>query len=378
MNAPIRIEHPSKPGLSRLEILKIRFVEILDEMDTWLDDARDDTFCEDLADFSLHAAEWAAILGFTRPPFEHVIEVSLEVYNAVNDIRERARVTRIIINSPFGLSRFQFGFLNDPMMGELISQTSSRVHSDCRSRLRQWKRALDKLDAANAKPASFITVDEASSWEATIFAVQRERESCGITESYLDESMARIGQAIQFAKFRNLSFEEKARLNFELGREAAIENRVKMAAALNDTIPSTLVESECAVETRIDGGREPSHELAKRAESYVREQCNGKFPGVRPLARTLKKSESSVLNAIRSSRYLLARKAEYEDGRKKICRERALTEVQLDQIPQMTESEPLEAASNRDELLAALVAEQKAEDRNDQRMAKVWERKRSQ
>ncbi|MBI1824860.1 MAG: hypothetical protein HY287_17085 [Planctomycetes bacterium] len=107
-------------------------------------------------------------------------------------------------------------------------------------------------------------------------------------------------------------------------------------------------------------GRESRHGLAQRAEEYVR--LHG-YPGVNELARKLECQGSSLLNAIKVSTFLTARKAEHEDGQKP-RRLASLNRVLLDNTSQTTEPDPSALA------LEALIAEQAAEQKADTRVTR--------
>ncbi len=102
-------------------------------------------------------------------------------------------------------------------------------------------------------------------------------------------------------------------------------------------------------------------ELRKRAEQVVRRHG---YHGLRPLARSLKCSPSSVSNAIKDSTFLKARKAEHEAERTGKPRETALTGVTVDDTAQQTEVDP-----QRQAVLNELIAEQESDVRADQRRA---------
>ncbi len=360
---------------NRLEQAKTRLIEILEDMDVWLDEAREDTFCDELFDFSLRAAELAALLGFARPPIEHVLEVPYEVYNAITDTRERAQQTTICFNAPDGTSTFDFGF-PAPLSATLMSQCAERILADLRFRVRRWKRAVGRLDVAKAKPATTSLTLDRNSFEASVFEEQRRRELAGNTASFYDDSMKQIREGYWLAQSQGLSPERTQELFREMGRAAAMADPgpVELAASAVETELNR--HDEPTEDTVASVGAEPGFEtrqsLRERAENHVKTVCNGIFPGVRGLARALpcERRLSSLVNAIRSSTYLSARKAEYDKRRKTQPRERKLTEVDLDQIAQSTEPDPAQ-------VLDDLIDEQATEDRRDKRMAKLHARGRS-
>lgn len=110
--------------------------------------------------------------------------------------------------------------------------------------------------------------------------------------------------------------------------------------------------------------------LRQRAEEYVKRRSNV-FPGVRPLARSLKCPESSLHKAIKGSSYLKARQKEHEHQKGGKLEYSPLTEVHTDSITQRTEPDPAQS-------LEELVAEQEADRRNDERRRRERLRTRSQ
>ncbi len=202
------------------EKAKKQFIEVLDDLDIWLDEARDDTFTEELFDYSIRAAELAAILGFTRPPFEHIIEVPHEVYNALTDTRERARYTRIRVHAPEGMSTCEFGFL-DPLGGELILECSERIHHEIAARIRRWKRVVERIDPATVKPATVAFGTDKESLEAVCFDTQRERALAGDSASFVDDFMQKIGEGFRLSQLYGFSPKQTQELLLEAGRASA-------------------------------------------------------------------------------------------------------------------------------------------------------------
>ena len=353
---------------NRLEQAKTRFIEILEDMDAWLDEAREDTFCDELFDFSLRAAELAAILGFNRPPFEHVLEVSYEAYGTMSDIREQAQATTICFNTPNGMSACRFGF-PPPITDALMSQCNNRLHVDMRFGVRRWKRAVERLDVAKAKPATTSLILDRNSFEETIFEEQHKRALAGNMASFVDDSLKQTSEGLRLAKVYGLSPERTQELFREMGRAAAMADPgpVELAESVEETERNRHDEpSEDTVgSVGVEPGFETRQSLRERAENHVKTACNGIFPGVRKRARVLgcERRLSSLVNAIGSSTYLSARKAEYDKRRQGRPREETLTEVHLDQRAQSTEPDPAET-------LDELIDEQAVDLRNDQRATK--------
>ncbi len=102
-----------------------------------------------------------------------------------------------------------------------------------------------------------------------------------------------------------------------------------------------------------------SRELLRlRAEKHVKGR-KGIFPGVRALAGKLRRAPSSLLDAIKDSSYLTARKAEYMALRKR-PRVEPLDSVTLNGQAQATEPDPSKT-------LEGLIEDQQADQRADDR-----------
>ncbi|MEK6677030.1 MAG: hypothetical protein AABZ47_15430 [Planctomycetota bacterium] len=405
---------------ARLKKAKRLLTVIFKELDIWLDESREDTFVQELFDFSLRAAELSAILGFTRPPIEHVVEVPLETYHALTDTRAQAQVTTIHFNTPEGLGSCPFGF-PPPLTEELMSQCSKRIYLDLKSYVRRWLRAVNRIDVSQGKSLAKLQSTVWNSFETTIFEEQHRRELAGIAASFMDDFLEHVEKGHHLAKIHNLSPEQTRLLFQEIGRAAAnaiyspqgdgdetetsgsktdvrfldvnpiandvsqgVESHIEGTRTDDDGVGNSQeIEVEC---TPVDGGEiattpgmsspqraivrnkshkvpTPRNELRAKAEKYVRE--NG-YPGFNKLTRILKCAPASLSNAIKDSNFLKARKAVFEAAKESGGRPVALTDVLLDQTPQQTEASPGESLDTIDDL----VADQKADRRADARQTR--------
>jgi hypothetical protein len=356
-------------NVARLEHVKEEFGILFEEIEIWIDETREDTLSAELFNFSWRAAEFAAVLGFDRPPCEHEPLVPLHDYCRFDDIRKQAEKTRIWIHPPYGHHGFAFGF-TWPLSEALISQCDGRLHAELRAWIGRWKRALRRVDSATVQPASSTLVHYMHSLEADTFEEQRIRELAGDRTSFYVEMTEQLADVFRIAALKRLSPEQRGMLIAERARstfnEAARRRRELANGCLRPAEPT-------AAPIPVVGPgqeRESRESLRSRAEEHVKQVCGGIFPGVRPLARALgcEKRLSSLNNAIRSSKYLRARQAEYDADRKATCREKRLTETHLDSVRQSTEPDPLEA----------LIEEQAADRRDDERLARIRAPRRSQ
>lgn len=175
------------------------------------------------------------------------------------------------------------------------------------------------------------------------------------------------------SEFCNVAKELRDFLRTDLTVEMQpVTPRGLLVAPASDT--SALERSEItSTPKRAKTDRESQESLARRAEIYVKEDWEGNFQGVRKLARALgcEKRPSSLSKAIKSSKYLSARKAEHKQQRGHALREHQLSEVHVDRIAQSRESDP-------DEALDQLMKEQKDDMRRDNRSARRRSFDRSQ
>jgi hypothetical protein len=357
------------------ESARDRFIELLDELFIWLDETREDVFCTEIRNFSFRAAEFAAILGFDRPPCELVFLIPQQDYSKLTDIREQAVQTRVRIHPPIGWSSLDFGF-TAPLSEVLFSKSDSRLHADLRVWVNRWKRAVQRIQIATAKPASTTPVHYMNSHEAMAFDEQRLREIAGDQTLFSDEMQERVSKAFRIAELNGFTPEQTSLLIGVAGRsnyDESVRRRESIAISTESGSEDATEGSQSpvtVVETR--PVREPRKSLCLRAEKQVKEACAGVFPGFRELARELgcEKRLSSLNNAIKSSTYLSARKAEYDKEREAKPREQQLSDLHLDQAVQSREPEPPDT-------LEQLIKEQEADQRNDTRMAKPQARRRS-
>jgi hypothetical protein len=183
--------------------------------------------------------------------------------------------------------------------------------------------------------------------------------------SFYDELFERVVKVFAEASRSGLAPDQTSALLAHDGRSMyheCLRRRMELPRDKNEA-----TEDVVPVPPELD--KEPRETLRMRAERHVRDVCDGKFPGVRPLARALgcETRLASLNNAIRSSKTLSARKAEHDARRKASPTEQRLTDVHCDSIPQSTEPDPLRA----------LIEEQQSDDQDDERMARVHARRRS-
>lgn len=213
-------------GYDKLKTERILFAKqqltiVLTELEIWLDEAREDAFCQDLLDFSLPAAGLAAILGFLRPPFEQIRKVSHEAYSALTDVREQAKCMIIYAHAPEGVGSFSFG-LDGNLTDHLLSQCEPRLHADLHARVRRWKRSVDRVDPAIIRPApTTLVINEYNSFEGLIFVTQLDREISGIGGSFYHDFLTHIGENYRLANLYRLSPEQTRQLLKQAGRIAS-------------------------------------------------------------------------------------------------------------------------------------------------------------
>ncbi len=199
--------HESLSKQERLERAKKRLTEILEEVLLWLDDAREDTCCEQLSDYSRPAAELAAILGFVQPPFEHVAPSQLASDCQVGDWQANTHFQKIRINPPVGMGRVHFGF-PESSVESLVRVASPRLYGDMRSFVMRWMRAISRLDIREVKLPEYVFARYDESAEALIFQEQLEREFRGDTRSFLQDALKESSEGARLAKLHNLSPEQ--------------------------------------------------------------------------------------------------------------------------------------------------------------------------
>lgn len=197
----------------RLQRAKEQLAEIFEEVLLWLNEAREDTCHEQLFDYSLRAAGLAAILGFAKPPFEHVAPVQLEPDGQIRNWQASVHPRTVRVNAPIGMSSFPF-YPEEPLAGTLIRESNPRVYEELRSYVMKWMRALSRLDIREVKPAECVMAMYDESMEALIFQEQYERELRGDTRSFLQEALKRSSEGAKLARLYNLSPEQ----NRQLGR----------------------------------------------------------------------------------------------------------------------------------------------------------------
>ncbi len=357
----------------RLDLVRDLFKELIDELLIWLAETREDSFCPDICNFSFQAAEYAALLGFDRPPCELIPLVAEQEYLKLADTRLQAIFTRVRIHPPFGWSTFDFGF-TQPLSESLLSGCNPRLQADLIAWAKCWKRSAERLDCRACAPAKSTFILSNSSHEALIFNEQRERALAGDTASFFEEMRERMTGVLGFAELNGLTREQANSLCSQEGCRLYLESYYR-----RKTLSDLGLQNDAQVDAVKKSNSGPSgtekesrKDLTLRAESHVKENCGGVFPGFRELARALgcEKRLGSLANAIKSSKYLSARKAQFDKLRQGQPREHPLTEAHLDQVSQSTEPDPAE-------MLERLIQDQEADLRNDDRMAKSLSRSRS-
>lgn len=313
----------------RLQRAKEQLAEIFEEVLLWLNEAREDTCHEQLFDYSLRAAELAAILGFAKPPFEHVAPVQLEPDGQIRYWQASVHPRTVRVNAPIGMSSFPF-YPEEPLAGTLIRESNPRVYEELRSYVMKWMRALSRLDIREVKPAECVMAMYDESMEALIFQEQYERELRSDTRSYLQDALKNSFEGARLARLYNLSPEQNRQLGRAMGRS--------WADALRSNQPASAPQGRTTVKTGTGTPRLNVEAAEAKAAAIIASEG---YPGLRKLAARLGCSHETVRKYPSVRRHL-------KPKRQPTCDPRDISEVNVadtsaaDPLEQLIEQESLE------------------------------------
>ncbi len=233
----------TQANLDRLKQIKTRLIARFEDVLIWLEGVHSNWFYEQLFDYSIEAAELAAILGYPQPPFEHVGSSYVRRDGRCEDLLELNAHSRVIhAQSPSGdHTSLQ---IDATMSGELLRTWFPCYYEDLRQSLMPWMHSLSRIDLQAIAFPSRLFAPGIQSIEAEVFELQRLREQRGDSRSYGLEFLTKLAEAANPACLDVISPQETAELHRALGR------------SWENTRGSQRTESEAQVETvsRCRGG----------------------------------------------------------------------------------------------------------------------------